>query len=428
MVKSLVRKFVPESLINVYHLALAKVAEAVYGHPSDKMIVIGVTGTNGKSTVTSFIGQILEHAGHRVGWTSTATVKIAGKEWLNDQKMTMVGRFQTQKLLAEMVKAGCEYAIVETSSQGIVQHRHEGINYDVAVFTKLSPEHIEAHGSFENYKNAKLELFRHLTRRPHKVLNGVTIPKVIVANGDDPHAKEFLALPADKKIAFVVDGDVELTPTGSTFTALGLDMDLHVLGRFNVSNALAAISVAKERGVQPEVIQDAVSKLKPIPGRIERIDEGQPFTLIVDYAPEPASMAALYDVVATIPHKRIIHLFGSAGGGRDTSRRPILGRYVGERADVCIVTNEDPYDEDPMQIIQQVAVGAREVGKRDDVDLFCILDRGEAIIKAVKLAEPGDLVLLTGKACEQAICVADGKKIPWDDRIEARKALWTSAN
>ena len=189
MIKSFIRRLLPEWVLSLYHRTLSQVAAIWYGHPSEKMIVIGVTGTNGKSTTVSFIGQILEHAGHRVGWTSTSTMKIKDKEWTNDRKMTMLGRFQSQKLLKQMVSAGCTHVIVETSSQGIVQHRHLGINYDVVVLTNLAPEHIEAHGGFENYKNAKLELFRHLTRRPRKQFGDVEIPKIMVVNGDDPYAK-----------------------------------------------------------------------------------------------------------------------------------------------------------------------------------------------------------------------------------------------
>lgn len=423
MLKRLLRAMLPESAINFYHAVLSRVAAFVYGYPSEKMLVIGVTGTNGKSTTTSFIGQILEHAGHKVGWTSTATFKVAGKEWLNDKKMTMLGRFQLQKLLKEMVDAGCEYAIVETSSLGVTQSRHVGINYDIAVFTKLSPEHIEAHGGFENYKQAKLELFRHLIRQPRKIIGGQQIEKVSVVNGRDPYACEFLAIKTDRKIAYEADPDLELTATGSSFTALGVDMELHVPGAFNVENALAAASVAMVLDVPISVIQDAVAHLHAVPGRLERIDEGQPFTVIVDYAPEPASMEKLYEVTESIPHERIIHVFGSAGGGRDTSRRPILGRLAGTLADICIITNEDPYDEDPKKIIEQVANGAREVGKVDQQNLFLVEDRGQAIRQAINSAKPNDLVLITGKACEQAICVAGGKMIPWDDRLEVKKAL-----
>ncbi|MEK9130823.1 MAG: UDP-N-acetylmuramoyl-L-alanyl-D-glutamate--2,6-diaminopimelate ligase [Patescibacteria group bacterium] len=436
MIKAFVRRLTPWPIISFYHRLLAELAAVVYGHPSEKLIVIGVTGTNGKSTTTSFIGQILEHAGHRVGWTSTATIKVADKEWPNDRKMTMLGRFQLQKLLKEMVGAGCEYAIIETSSQGIVQHRHVGINYDVVVFTNLTPEHIESHGGFGNYKQAKLELFKHFSRRRHKVNPSLKdglglIPKVMVVNGGDPHAKDFLACEADRKIAFEVDENLQLTESGASFMALGVEMDLPIPGRFNVENALAAVSVAMALDVPIPIIKDAVVHLRSVPGRFERIDEGQTFTVIVDYAYEPAALQKIFDAVLAVPGGRLIHVLGGCAGGRDVARRGIMGRMSGNTADICVVTNEDPYDEDPMQIIHQVADGARETGKKDDQDLFIVADRAEAIKKAIAMARPHDVVLITGKGSEPVMAVAHGKLVPWDDRVEARKAihaLWTSPN
>ncbi len=423
MIKRFLRKIAPKKVIDLYHLTLSKVADLVYGHPSNKLIVIGVTGTSGKSTTVSFIGQMLEYAGFRVGSTSTATIKVGTNERPNDSKMTSLGRFQTQKLLRQMVRAGCTHAIIETTSQGIVQYRHLGINYDVAVFTNLWSEHIEAHGSFERYKQAKLELFRHLTRRPHKRLGGQEIPKVIVVNGSDPHAKDFLACKADRKIAFEIDPEIEVTASGASFTALGVDMELNVPGKFNVENALAAASVAMVLGISVSTIASAVAHLHGAPGRFERIDEGQPFTVIVDYAFEPVAMKKMYETLSLMPHERLIQVLGSCGGGRDASRRPVLGRMAGEVADVVIVTNEDPYDDDPLQIIQEVAAGALAAGKVVDDDLLIVPDRGQAIHQAIQLAKPGDVVLVTGKGSEPVMAVARGKLIPWDDRTEARKAL-----
>ena len=420
----MMRKFIPEPVIGFYHLSLSLAANIFYSRPSEKMIVIGVTGTNGKSCVVGFIGQLLLHAGEKVGWMSTATIYDGKTEKLNDTKMTMLGRFQLQSYLFKMHKNGCEYAIVETSSEGIKQFRHRGIHYDIAVFTNLTPEHIESHGGFENYKKAKQELFKHLSRTKRKNLHGNEIRKTFVVNGDDIHAPDFLQFSADKKIIFTVDSEVEETEQGLEFKALGKDMTAPLIGRFNVNNVLAAISVAKELGLSPEEICAGVQNLKGIPGRLEKIEEGQPFTVIVDYSPDPDSMQKLYDlVVYGLPKKRIIHLFGSCGGGRDKARRPKLGRIAGDNANICFITNEDPYDEDPLVIMEQVAAGAREAGKQDGKNLFVIEDREQAIKKALELAEPGDLVLLTGKSCEQAMCVADGKKIPWDDRLIVRKNL-----
>jgi UDP-N-acetylmuramoyl-L-alanyl-D-glutamate--2,6-diaminopimelate ligase len=434
------KQLAPEPLLRAYHFSLAYLAALRYGFPSEKLIVIGVTGTNGKSTCTSLIARVLEENGARVGATSTAIFKVAEKEWLNDTKMTMVGRFQLQKLLRQMVDAGCTYAVVETSSQGVLQYRHTAINYDTVVFTNLTPEHIEAHGGFENYKCAKLELFKHLTARKHKTLGGAEIPKVIVANADDEHAADFLAHAADKRYIFTVRGDakdekftppmipcvadqVELRADGSRFVVRGQQFTFAMPGKYNVSNALAAITVGFAHGVSFDVAARGLAKVKSIPGRWDWIEEGQPYKVLVDYSPEPVGLAKVYETLALSNFGKKIHVLGSAGGGRDMSRRPILGEMAGKWADVVIITNEDPYDENPRAIIDQVAQGALKAGKIVGKNLFLIEDRREALAKAVSLAQAGDLVLATGKGSEQAMCVAGGKKLPWDERTELKKAI-----
>jgi UDP-N-acetylmuramoyl-L-alanyl-D-glutamate--2,6-diaminopimelate ligase len=409
------KKLIPKPALQAYHYVLAKTAEAVYRHPSEKLIVIGVTGTNGKSSTVNFIAQILQNLGETVGYTSTAGFSIAGKEVENKMKMTMPGRFYLQKILGEMVKARCAYAIIETSSQGLDQFRHLGINYDVAVFTNLTPEHIEAHGGFDNYKKAKGKLFEHLTARRKKHLEGHDVPKTIVVNSDDEHSAYFASFPADKHMSFsfvdkvILVGDVE-HPID--------ELPLHA--EFEQKNALAAIATVEALGFPLKRVLDAASLLRPLAGRFEKIECGQPFTVIVDYAYEPYALQALFDAVGS---ERIIGVHGSAGGGRDVARRPIIGKLAGEHEAVVIVTNEDPYDEDPREIIEAVALGAREAGKLEGTDLFLVDDRREAIKKAFELAKPGDAVLLTGKGSEPVMAVAGGKKIAWDDRKVARELL-----
>lgn len=441
MLKRLIRKIVPETWVNRYHYALALVASVVYRHPSNEMVVIGVTGTNGKSTTVEFIGRILEHAGARVGWTSTASFKIGETEWPNDKKMTMLGRFATQKMLRQMVKSGCTYAIVETSSQGISQSRHIGINYDVAVLTNLTPEHIEAHGGFENYKNAKKQLFVKTKYSRRKKIQEFFFEKTAVVNLIDPSSQEFLSIGLDRSFGFALDQkyvatqdrpmtvipviaeQVDYAPDTTVFHLGGLKWKLNLVGRFYLEDVLAAVSVCRALGLDWPILQDASERLLPVPGRLERIDEGQSFSVIVDYAYEPAALNAIYETIKLFAHKRIIHIVGSAGGGRDVARREILGSLSAQHDDIVIVTNEDPYDEDPIEIINQVADAARDSGKIDGIDLFRILDRQEAINYAISLAKPGDLVLITGKGCEPVMAVANGQKIPWDDRIAARTAL-----
>ena len=188
--KALIKKIVNKKALAYYHKTMALLAKGLYRNPSQDMIVIGVTGTNGKSSTVALIAKILEQAGYKVGSTSTVSFKIAGQEWLNDKKMTMLGRFGLQKILSQMKKAGCSHAVIETSSQGIDQFRHLGINYDIAVFTNLTPEHIEAHGGFVNYQKAKEKLFAKLREETHKTYRGSEVPKAIIANGDDEHVND----------------------------------------------------------------------------------------------------------------------------------------------------------------------------------------------------------------------------------------------
>lgn len=437
-----VKKHLPKPLLQLYHWVLAYLAAAWYAWPSKRLIVIGVTGTNGKTTVTNLIARILEEAGEKVGLTSTVNFRINGEDVLNDKKMTMPGRFFLQKMLHRMAEAGCRYAVVETSSQGLEQFRHLGIDYDVAVFTNLTPEHIEAHGGFENYKNAKLKLFHHLAKHKRKVMpmRG-DVKKTIVVNLESEHAWDFLDAPADKKYGFLAEGtekpaghatwpmavvkalNVQLGPDGSSFAVRETRFDLKMPGRYNVLNAMAAISVGLSQGIPLETMARGLAKVDNVPGRFERIDEGQDFSVIVDYAPEPESLRQVYAAVERMPHKKIIHVLGSAGGGRDVARRPILGTLAGEKADIVIVTNEDPYDDDPRLIIEQVAAGAVASGKKDGETLFKIDDRREAISRAMTLASAGDVVLLTGKGAEQAIVGRGGKMTPWDERDVARELV-----
>jgi len=443
MIKRIIRKLIPEPVLSAYHYVLARLAVILYQHPSNRLIVIGVTGTNGKSSTTEFIGRILEQSGHKIGWTSTAGFKIGNKEWENDQKMTMLGRFQTQKILSEMVQAGCEYAIIETSSQGILQSRHIGINYDVVVFTNLTPEHIEAHGSFENYKQAKGRLFEYAAASKRKEIRTKQIEKVSVVNVDDEHAAFFLNFALDRKIGFTLgekgkqaerafkDGfkalmatDLKVGSTGSTFSVEGVDFSLKPVGKFNVYNVMAAIGACRAVNLDWKKIRDGVASLKAVPGRMESIDIGQSFSVIVDYAYEPAALKAIYDTLTLFKgSKRLIHVLGSAGGGRDVARRAKLGQLAAQHDNFAIITNEDPYDEDPQQIIDDVAEAAIQAGMKENKNLYRVLDRQEAIDMAIAEAKEGDIVLITGKGSEPVMAVANGKKIFWDDREAARKAL-----
>lgn len=429
----------PESLISLYHLLLAKVAAIVYRHPSREMIVVGITGTGGKSSTVYILAKMLESAGLKVGATSTLFFKVGELERLNNKKMTMLGRFQTQKFLRRMAQAGCHVAIIETTSQGIMQSRHRDIDYDIVALTNLYPEHLEAHGGFENYKKAKGRLFDAL--QGTKLKSFVPFVKTIIANADDEHASYFLSFPAGRKICFglkdtkpaecresVMAEDVVVRGDGLSFNLAGQQFDLPLLSIFNLYNALCAISVMRALGLDWDKIHQATQAVKNIPGRFEYVEAGQPFKVMVDYAFEPRALSGLYELAKLIPHQKIIHVLGSAGGGRDSARRPILGEMAGRNADYVIITNEDPYDDEPLSIIRQVADGALVAGKVENQNLFLVLDRREAIKKALSLAGQGDLVLITGKGAEQAICVKNGRKITWDDRVVVREELASLGN
>lgn len=467
-----IKKIIPKKLWNllwpIYHFSIGLLGNIIYKSPSQKMIVIGVTGTTGKTTCVYFIAKTLQSAGYKVGFTSTAMFGDGEKEWTNEKKMTMVGRFFTYKLLDKMVKNGCQFAIVETTSEGIVQYRHRFINYDTLVFTGLYPEHIESHGSFEKYKETKGMLFAHLKQCKTKYINAdKTIKKVesglkklslnrvkktIIVNGDDEHKDYFLNFWAEQKIQYrmiknsidveanelelkdhsfreIVATNLSVTNKGTLFNICERGVckeprfNFKVLGEFNVANAMTAVAVGLSFGLTLETIKNGLEKITGVPGRLEKIEEGQKFSIIVDYAFEPKAMEKLYETIKISAHHKIIHVLGATGGGRDIARRPVLGKIAGENADIVIVTNEDPYDDDPLIIIDQVAIGAEKAGKIEGETLLKINDRRLAINRALKLAEPGDMILITGKGNEQAICAANGEKIPWDDRVVVREEL-----
>ena len=333
-----------------------------------------------------------------------------------------------------MVDAGCTHVVLETSSQGLIQHRHAGVAYDVAVFTNLTPEHIEAHGGFENYKKAKKLLFNHVATRPKKMIQDVYVPTAFVLNADSPYGVYYgETRPAVDRLQWYgidqihKDGlraeQPSLSGEGSDAIVQGMPFHVSLPGRFNMENGLAALATVHVLGKDLVKAAKGIAQVTRVPGRMERVEEGQPWTAIVDYAPEPESLRRLYDALDLIPHARLIHVLGSCGGGRDVARQPILGQMAGKKADIVIVTNEDPYDDDPLEIIHRVAGGAKEVGKKEGENLYQIIERREAIQKAMALAQPHDLVLMTGKACEPWMCIADGKKIPWDEVQVARDAI-----
>ncbi|MDO8743000.1 MAG: UDP-N-acetylmuramyl-tripeptide synthetase, partial [Candidatus Azambacteria bacterium] len=387
---------------------------------------------------------VLNAAGYKTGLVGTANIRIGDIEMPNRYHMTMPGRFILQGLLKKMLKTGCEYCIVETTSEGIKQWRHCGIFYDIAVFTNLHPEHLQSHGgSFEKYKLAKGKIFAGLAKSNRKVINGKKIEKIIIANNDDSHKDYYLSFLADKKLTFgLSDGanfracNIKNAPNGLEFFVGHNQYEINILGNFNVYNALPAIAIGFELGIAPEKIKEGLKNLKIIPGRMEKIDEGQDFLVFVDYAHEREGMNAVLDTardlavpvpklpfVETKGHKpKVILLLGAEGGGRDKSKRPILGEIAAKKTDFMVISNVDPYEDDPKEICEDIAYAAEKYGKKRNENLFVIEDRREGIKKALSLARENDIVLITGKGAEQSIIIG-GNSYPWDDRVVVREEL-----
>lgn len=429
--KNILKKILPEKVVLLYHYSLAIFATFYYGFPSKKMIVIGATGTKGKTSTINFIWACLMAGGYKTGIISTANIRIGEKEFLNKYHMTMPGPFTVQSLMAQMVKSGCKFCLVETTSEGIKQYRHIGVRYDMVVFTNLSPEHIDAHGgSFEKYKQTKGKMFAAIAAH-EKVISGKRIEKVIIANKDSEYADYFLGFKADKKITFAVNnkadcvaGNIHEINTGVSFEAGKTAFKIGILGRFNVYNVLPAIIICRLVGINDQLIVKGLTDLKIIPGRMEKIDEGQDFTVLVDYAHEKESITNVLQTANNMKKKgsKIIILLGAEGGGRDKAKRPIMGELAAKMADYIIVSNVDPYNDDPKQILEDIAVSVEKFGKFRNQALFVIEDRRLGIKKALSLASAGDIVLITGKGAEQSIVIG-GNKLDWDDRKAVREEL-----
>lgn len=399
--KYIIPKFIYRFCQPIYHYLLAFSSSAIYGRPSKKLTVIGVTGTKGKSSFIYFLGKIFEEAGYKVAVISSIQFKIGKNEWTNNLKMTMPGRSMVQKFLSDAVRAGCQYAIVEVTSQGVTQHRHQFIDFDTAVFTNLAPEHIEAHGSFEAYKNAKLEFFRYV-KNNH------------VLNKDDEHFEEFFNIPAQNKYLYSLKD--------------AKDLKMKLVGDFNARNGAAAIKTAALYGVDYEIAKRAIEKIDTIPGRMEFINEGQDFKVVVDYAHTPDSLTAAQEALAVLKPSgsRLICVLGAAGGGRDKWKRPEMGKIAAHNCDEIILTNEDPYDENPLSILEDIAKGFSESDKAKfhmPGSFYKILDRREAIGKALNMAQKDDIVIITGKGSEPLMMLENGTKIEWDDRQVVREEI-----
>lgn len=418
--KSLIKKIAPKFVLKWYYLMWPFLGMVFYISPSRKLKVIGITGTNGKTTTTHLAAHILEKAGHDVASISTLRFKIKGREWDNKLKMTMPGRMKIHKFMRDAVNAGCTHLVMEVTSEGVKQYRDKFIKFDTAVFTNLTKEHIESHGGFDNYKKAKGKFF-------------IKSHRVSIINLDDENAEYFFNFPADEKIGYTARNtllaDQELAQvvnaenlkpkaSGVDFVISGIDFDLAMLGAFNAYNALAAICVGLSQGVSLEQAQQAIKEFKGVPGRMEIVVR-KPFSVVVDYAHTPDALEKVYKtLLETRDNKqeaRMVCVLGSAGGGRDKWKRPEMGRIAAEYCDEIILTDEDPYDEDPEQILREIGKGFKE-----EVTYQNIIDRSQAIKKALQDAKENDVIAITGKGAEQLMVTRNGP-IEWDDREVVRK-------
>ncbi len=406
------KKIIPESVVRplrpFYHRILAYVMALSYGFPARKLMVIGITGTKGKSTTAEMLFSILREAGHKTALISTIRFAIENDSEPNRYKMTLQGRGFAQAFMRRAIKAGCTHIVIEVTSESVLQYRHWFLDLDGLIVTNIQREHIESHGSFEKYVAAKRAIVDTLVHSPKHT-------KVLVVNGDVSESRAFLSAKVSKTIEFSSKELQQLTGDERSvdFEYGGVHFSLPLPGSFNAMNALAAIKTTEALAIPLTTAATALAKLPPVQGRVERIEAGQNFTVVVDYAHTPDSLRALY---SAFPDQKKICVLGNAGGGRDTWKRPEMARIAEESCEKIILTNEDPYDEDPRAIVDTMAHSMKRTPE-------IIMDRREAIRHALTSARPGDTVLISGKGTDPFIMGAHGTKIPWSDAQVVREEL-----
>ena len=427
-IRKIVKMFIPMSLfrkVEPYgHLAEAVFFNAINGFPARNLKVVGITGTNGKTTTTFLVHRMLHEAGYKTGLMTTVAYGVGTDIQPQIHHMTNVPVPELMRRLRRMKKQGMEWLVLETTSQALVQNRVWGVPYSIAVLTNITHEHLDYHGTFENYRDAKKMLFT----RTNKNRRGL---RVGVINADDPACEVFSAAIANPRTYGVKAGDlraekVDLSSNGVKYTAKAgddvYDIVCHLPGSFNVSNSLAAVGVGRAVGLSKAQIEQGIAALDGVEGRMTRINEGQQYNVIVDFAHTPDSFEKLFKDLRPVVKGRLIVVFGSAGR-RDEAKRPLQGALAGKYADEVIITEEDDRDADGQEIMEQIAAGAAEAGKERDLNLFLVHDRTEAIQFAVERANsPKDTVLLLGKGHEKTIERVNGEN-PWDEITTAKEAV-----
>jgi UDP-N-acetylmuramoyl-L-alanyl-D-glutamate--2,6-diaminopimelate ligase len=417
--------------------AMASAAAWWYGDPSHELTVVGITGTDGKTTTAYLAVAALEAAGLPTGMIGTIATRVGGRTEDHAVHATTPEAPELQATLRAMADGGDQVAVVETTSHGLALERVASVVYDIAILTNVTHEHLELHGSWEAYRDAKLSLFDRL-RAPRGVVKPHPVQATAIVNLDDPSAGLFVGTARGVGATVITYGtepaaDVRATRIAEDTAGLHADvatpsgevtLDLRLAGRFNIHNALAVVALGEALELDPERVLGGMAALEVVPGRMERIDAGQPFGVVVDFAHSPASLATVLDLLAPAAAARgggLIAVFGSAGE-RDTAKRPQMGRIAAERARLVVITDEDPRGEDRDAILDEIARGAEAAGRRLGQDLLLIADRREAIAAAFEAARPGDIVLLAGKGHERSIIGRDGEQ-PWDERAVAEELL-----
>lgn len=390
-------------IYNLYHYFLSLLGGIIYLFSSRKIKIIGVTGTKGKSTTISLLSSILEAGGFKTAYISSVYVKIGDSISKNNKGNSMPGRFFIKKFISQAVKANCDFVLIEITSQGVLQYRHRFIKYDKAVFLDIHPEHIEAHGSFEKYLDAKLDFFRYVARTNKNA-------KFFV-NKEDNHSQDFKNVVRGQEVVEFLYSDID---------KLNAKIPNCLAGDFNKINLSVSLAIAKDEKISEDKIKTAIESFTGVSGRMDIILEN-PFKVIVDYAHTPDSLKNLYSYLVSqkkSPNNKLICILGSAGGGRDKWKRPKMGEVACQYCDTIILTNEDPYDEDPDEIISQIKSSISK-----DKEVLEIIDRVSAIKKSLSLAKNGDIIISTGKGSEDWIHLENGKKIPWNEKEEFLKYL-----
>jgi len=431
----------PQLIVDRSPPALASAASWWYGDPSRELGVVGITGTDGKTTTSFLVVAALEAAGVSSGLVGTVATQIGRTRESNPEHTTTPGSPALQRTLRAMVDGGNGAAVIETTSHGLAADRVAGIAYDAAVLTNLTHEHLDFHGSWEAYRDAKLSLFERLApgpSNPAKAIKGLAWPKAAIVNADDPNAGAFIGVAQEAGARILTYGtdssaDVRATHVEEDADRLRVAYDapsgpgtlvLRLAGRFNVHNGLAAIALGEVLALDPAAIRTGLESVTGVPGRMERLDVGQPFGVVIDYAHSPAALEKVLGLLAPLAAARggeVIAVFGSAGE-RDVEKRPMMGRIAGQLCRIVVLTDEDPRDEDSQAILDAIARGAEAAGKRRDRDLFLIADRPTAVGAAFERARRGDIVLLAGKGHEPSI-IGPAGPIPYDERSTALDAL-----